>query len=294
MTNKKSTQYLYLAMACLSLLLTSCDGGLFGTGDGHNNSNVMVNGDATGGTTGNMETGATTDTSTGTTTSATTGSTTDGQSTAAFDNMQPGGQSPTPQMRVLNLTQLNVQVRVNDNAVINELLPEQDSGRIALPIDASQLAFTDVATLSTTNQAAFHTIEPFNAAEFSITTIIMRRQPNDSIGVITLTTQTVPTDPAMALARLVQTTILGDVSGSSTITLVVTEPSHSGSDVSFDGLSYDTQATAYAGVFPGNYTLTDTDNRFVSQSITIEAGHVYTIVISSETTPVLRVIDDSQ
>lgn len=290
-------QFLYLAMACLSLLLTSCDGGLFGTGDGHNNTNIMVDGNATGGTTAGIENGADTGTTTGTTTGGqSTSDTVSGpeSSTTAFDNMQPGGQSATPQIRVLNLTQSNVQVSVNDNAVINELPPEQDSGRVQLPLEANRLLFTDVATIGAEDRTALHTIEPFNAAEFSITTVIVRRDANDSIGVITLTTQAEPTDPTMALARLVQTTTLGDASGSSTITLVAIEPNNSGSDVGFDGLSYDTQATAYADVLPGSYTLSDIGSRFASESITIEAGHVYTIVINSTTAPVLRVIDDSQ
>ena len=286
MTIKKPMQFLYLAMACLSLLLASCDGGLFGTGDGHNN-NVMVNNEA----------GANTDATTGTTTggeaTSDTMGVTDG-STAAFDNMQPGGQSAAPQMRVLNLTQINVQVSVNGNAFISDLAPERDSGRVELPVDATQLLFTDITTTSEDGQTAFHTIEPFNAAEFSISTIILRRQVDDSVGVITLTTQAEATDSTTALARLVQTATLGDVNRSSTITLVATEPNNSGSDVDFDGLSFDTQATQYANILPGSYTLTDADNRFTSENITIEAGRVYTVVINRSTAPVLRVIDDSQ
>ena len=303
MTNKKPVQFLYPAMACLLLLLTSCDGGLFGTGDGTNNDNIMVDGEAdgaTGGTQSGVDAG----------TDGTTTGTTDGETTAdsmsvasdsnptteAFDNMLPGSQIAAPQMRVLNFTQLNVQISANNNAVVNELQPEQDSGRFELPVDATQLTFADFTALSADDSSvAFHTIEPFNAAEFSITTIIMRQNDIDgSISVITLTTQSEPTDPTTALARLVQTTSLGDVSRSSTITLAAAEPLNSGSDVSFEGLSFDTQATGYADILPGTYTLIDAANRFASQSITIEANHVYTIVINRDTAPVLRVIDESQ
>ncbi len=306
MTNKKSMQlplrFVSLAMVCLSLLITSCDGGLFGTGDGHN-TNVMIDGEDTTGSTAGIENGADTGTTGGTTTGATTGTTTgntgDNQSqsespTTAFDNMQPGGQSAVPQLRVLNLTPVKVQVGVNDNVVINELAPEQDSGRIELPLDANQLLFTDATMIGTDDQTVLHTIEPFNAAEFSITTVIMRSDENVSIGLITLTTQAEPTDPSTALVRLVQTTTLGDVNSTSSITLIATEPNNSGSDVGFDGLSYDTQATSYVDVLPGSYTLSDTDNRFANENMNVEAGHVYTIVINNATAPVLRVIDDSQ
>lgn len=303
MINKKLIQCLYLAMACLSLLLASCDGGLFGTGDGTNN-NIMIEGEA-GSTTDEMDAGENTGSTDGTTTGATDGDTT-GETqmstvdnsmptTESFDNMLPGGQNAAPQMRVVNLTQLNVQVSVNDNPVINELLPQQDSGRVELPVDAAQLLFSDVATLSMDDSVAFHTIEPFNAAEFSITTIIMR--PDDAtsnIGFITLTTQSESTSPSTALVRLVQATSLGDVNSSSTITLVATQPNNSGSDVNFEGLSYVTQKTDYADVLPGTYSLTDANNRFASESITIEAGHVYTLVINSNMAPALRAIDDSQ
>lgn len=292
MTNKKRNQFLYLAMVCLSLLLASCDGGLFGTGDGHNANVMLETGDTNGTTTGSETTGGSMTTDNDTYPTLT-----------AFDNMQPGGQSNAPQLRVLNLTQASVQVAVNDdnNAVITDLQPEQDSGRIALPIDATRLVFTDSATTGTdgTNaQTAFHTIEPFNAVEFSITTIIMRRdmlrEPNDSIDVIALTTQANSTSPTTALARLVQASALGDLSRSSTITLMAMEPNISGSDVSFEGLSYDSVVTEYTDVLPGSYTLTDADGRFASENITIEAGHVYTLVINSASAPVLRVIDDSQ
>ena len=298
MTNKKPMQFLYLAVVCLSLLLASCDGGLFGTGDGTNN-NIMIDGEA-GATNGDMETGGNTGTSTGATDGETTADSASSQNdsnptTEAFDNMQPSGQIAAPQIRVVNLTQINVQVSVHDKVAISELQPGQDSGRVELPVDATQLLFANAATLSADDSVAFHTIKPFNAAEFSITTIIMRRSDvSGNIGVITLTTQSESTDPTTAIVRLVQTATLGDVSGSSTITLEATEPNGSGSDVSFEGLSYEVQTTGYVDVLPGSYTLTDTDSRFASESITIEAGHVYTIVINSDTTPVLRVIDDSQ
>ena len=280
--NKKPKQFLYLAIIGLSLLISSCDGGLFGTGDGENhNANIMVGAD----TSGSTDTEANGDAS--------------NQSIAAFDNMQPGSQSSVPQLRVLNLSQINVQVAVNNNgSLVADLAPEQDSGNIALPIDATRLLFTDSANPEPADQASFHIIEPFNAAEFSITTIILRPEPNDDIGVIALATQAEASSASTALIRLVQTSTLGDAAGdtssTSTITLTATEPNNSGSDVSFEGLSFDTAVTEYLDVLAGSYTLTDADGRFASETVTIEAGRVYTIVINSATAPVLRVIDDSE
>ena len=287
---KINTRYpFYCVVMAFALLLSSCDGGLFGTGDGHNN-DVMIDGTG-GGDTGSDVTG-----NPDTTTGGSDGTTGEGadQSTAAFDNLLSSSQISAPQLRIINLTDNEILIAANTvgTDAIGLVRADDDSGRISLPVDVSSLFFS-ITTPSALDPELVQTIDRFNAAEFSITTVIVRIASETQLEVIPLVTRASATSNDTALVRLVQANELGDATRSATLSLIAVEPANSGSDVSFVDLSFVSIATDYRDVLPGSYTLSDFDNRFSDESISFAAGKVYTVIINNDIAPVLRVIVDS-
>jgi hypothetical protein len=266
------------------VFLSSCDGGLFGTGDGHNN-DMMI--DGIGDTNSdNMNENP------GTTTGGTDVEG-DNQGNIDFDNLTPSSQISTPQLRVINLSDAELSISANElnSTALSTVATGDDSGRIDLPLGVNSLFFS----INTENAQTevIQTFSRFNVADFTLTTVIVRGSSDTNVDVIPLVTRAISTSPDTALARLVQTNELGDATRATAISLIAVAPINSGSDVSFPALSYESVATEYSDVLPGSYTLTDPDNRFVNENITIEAGKVYTIVINKASTPALRVIVDS-
>jgi len=294
-------------IAILCMLLTACDGGIFGTGDGDPIDPISGSGDGSTSSTQTPGTSDTTGDTTGDTTSGTDGMTggmadgstteamgADTSSTIAFQNMQPGGSSSTPRLRVLNVSTGNVSIAANEvnNFIVNGLAPEQDTGLLNIPIDTSSLLVID--TTNTGDPNFFHVFDPFDAAAFSVTTVIVRDQIADGSGVLALSSQTESNSMDTALVRLVQANTLGDATATATITLFSAAQNSSGSDVSFEGLSYEQGATEYTVVIPGSYTLSDGNSRFADTDFTIESGRVYTVVIVSPTAPSTRVLEETQ
>jgi len=163
-----------LIAVCVSLLLASCDGGLFGTGDGVEIDPMDAGGDNTGTTQTPGTTGGTTDNTGGTTVEHTAGA--DNINSVSFQNMQPGGQSSIPRLRVLNVSPVDISIAANDdnNFFINALAPDQDTGLVDLPANTISLFVSDATDVN--NPSVFHRFDPFSAAEFSVTTVIVREQ----------------------------------------------------------------------------------------------------------------------
>ncbi len=282
MTMNKLVRYpMYCWMIICALFLSSCDGGLFGTGDGHND-NMMVDGtigDNNGMSAENPD--------------MNTGDPETDNPTTDFSNLIPSSQISTPQLRVINLSDVELTINANDVAanVFSTVSTGEDSGRIDIPDGASSLFFSVSAENLPSNLV--QTFTSFNVADFTITTVIVRGTNDTSIDVIPLVTRATSTSTDTALVRLVQADELGDAARSTTISLIAVEPTNSGSDVSFPDLSYTSASTEYNDVIPGSYALTDSANRFNAENISIEAGKVYTLIISKATAPVLRVIVDS-
>lgn len=275
---------MYCWMIIGALLLSSCDGGLFGTGDGHNNDMMIegTNSDNNGNPTQNpdMITG-------GTDTEA------DSQNTSDFSNLLPGSQISTPQLRVINLSNVELTINANDvaSATFGTISTGEDSGRIDIPDGVSSLFFS--INSEDVPSTLVQTFTSFNVAQFTLTTVIVRGTNDTTVDVIPLVTRATSTSPDTALVRLVQANELGDAARSTTISLIAVEPTNSGSNVSFPDLSYTSTSTEYNDVIPGSYALTDSANRFSDENINIEAGEVYTLIISKANAPVLRVIVDS-
>jgi len=217
-----------------------------------------------------------------------------GSGEIAFDNLIPGSSTALPQLKVVNLTPYVIQTAFNtiDMHVGEEIAAESNSDLLPVPIGTNAIWFS-VPDLNTTDPAVIaQRLQPFNAAEFTVTTVILRANGSNAILATPLTTQTRSSSSTTALARVIQIHPLGDTVQDANLSLLAGGAQNSGTDVNFDGVSFSV-ATEYSDVLPGTYTLTDSASRFPQQNITIEAGTVYTLIINSDTAPATTVLIDS-
>ncbi len=306
-------------LLCLAGLLVACDGGLFGTGDGSADDNLIITGGGSSdGITDSMETSPGIDTGTSPATDTTAGpdegdisnvdpsgtatdtnasspNTPQSGATRAFENTdQAVNTVAVPFGQVLNLSTRRILLASNapDELLIDQpgLADNAISQHLALMEGTSSLYFLDATPEQPpTLDHTLFAIDPMTLDPSTVTTFIVREH-NSIIDVLPLRTQTSTVDQNLALVRLVQASALNDANKISSLKLNSTGPNPGGVDITFDNISYDGVVDdAYQSVPAGDYLLEDPTSGFSAQAISLEGGKVYTLIWLSLTEPVLQI-----
>lgn len=274
---------LLLTLAAL-LLVSGCDGGLFGTGDGGNVIDVDAGAPVT------ELPPAQTPQMPGTPTDGT--GTEDQAPTVEFDNLISGQSNTAPVIALLNTSSrpLNISRELNDATLFTQAIePRSFSEPVAISPGDNFLDVLDAQSL----QRVF-SIRPLNAGESSVTTLIARVLSDQTFDVVTLRTLTLSSTPTVAQVRIVQSNLLDETDTPATITLQPAGTAPGNAEVLFANVAASSASQAsYQTVGAGSYQLLDSLARFQPAEITVEEGEIYTLVITSLQAPVLIVQRDT-
>ncbi len=274
---------LLLTLAAL-LLVSGCDGGLFGTGDGGNVIDVDAGAPVT------ELPPAQTPQMPGTPTDGT--GTEEQAPTVEFDNLISGQSNTAPVIALLNTSSrpLNISRELNDATLFTQAIePGSFSEPVAISPGDNFLDVLDAQSL----QRVF-SIRPLNAGESSVTTLIARVLSDQTFDVVTLRTLTLSSTPTVAQVRIVQSNLLDETDTPATITLQPAGTAPGNAEVLFANVAASSASQAsYQTVGAGSYQLLDSLARFQPAEITVEEGEIYTLVITSTQAPVLIVQRDT-
>lgn len=339
MNNQKSNRVKGYATAryivlALVLLLSACDGGIFGTGgpDDMLDNNAMNTVDAAPIPTNGSESGATNantadsqegdvsastdDTATDSTDTTDAADTVDSTDSVDSDTMAPtdavfmentvidkqftnatttlSGTDAT--INVINTSSLTV--NVIDTGVQNTPLLFDTEG-VATNTNSSGVTLQqnqtslDVVDNNTRAEVVARFTE-FNAANETFTTLLIR-QNDAQIDAIPLITETTTTDSSQIKVRVIQAGTLGEASFVSTFNLLSTGSNTDGAvDRNFGPLSFDMPVSEYTEIFSGDYVLSDANGRIDNQTLSFEAGNVYTVVVVNNSSDGVLLVNDTE
>ncbi len=279
-----------LPAGIILILLSACDGGIFGTGD-----STTI--DATGPISNEGPPGATPDNSM--TPEAPGSNETDPADTSSqsmFQNLLTGGDNNQPLITVVNASSNRINATVADQST-----PLFDTPVTTGSISNTVTLSTDTRALqifSTEPSSTSVTFEPLDLAASSITTFIARDSVSlmstTELGVIALRTLRIAPDETVAHVRVIQANMLGNIDRATTFTLVPQGVNPGSNEVQFTDVSASiTPSDDYTSVNAGTYVLTDTLARFTPVPITVIAGEMYTIILIDTVSPVAVLQNDS-
>lgn len=246
----------------LTLILSACDGGIFGTGDG---GPILVDSTDAIESSGDIANTPNVDAQTEAT-------------EIAFINLQSGTNTALPLINIIN---------VSDQA-INAILNDSSNALFQTPIAAG--AFSDTATLALGENKllVIHaetaeeliSMQPLTVSESTLTTLIVKNITTQGLNLVPLSSLSISQTPSVAQLRIIQADLLSDADISSTFSLQPTGLSPGSSEVNFPDISVASAATArYQLITPGDYLLLDALGRMESQLLTMQAGKIYTLII---------------
>ena len=286
-----------LSLILLLCALSACDGGIFGTGDGSNN--IQIIGDSDGGVPEENETDseapdtigndAAPETEEDTNTDALSESET---VSTSFENLQVGTTSTTPGIHLINVSDRSITV-FNETTGANVFAGPVLAGSVS-DAAAIQIGDNNIVISETDNNTVVASIRPLSAGTSTLTTLIVRNTDDSSLDVVKLSSTSISLTPTMAQVRVVQASVLGATDTSATFMLLPAGENPGGSAILFNNVSNDSAADAsYQIVAPGDYRLVDSLSRVDAASLSVEAGKVYTLIIQQgQDTPVLIHEDD--
>ena len=287
-----------IAVLFFSILLTACDGGIFGTGDSSNDLAEIDAGDAISNgdmqpTDGGVGAGATEDTDSATDTSdeSTDTGASDEADTAEpaqtpvtdFSNTTPSGiTGPTallPALKVINLSNLSLLATATDTAE-TVLAPVAQTSEF-LSLNTGE---TTVNITNNDNGAMLAVLGPLNAVADSITTLVITDNTSDNntatINLDAFDTRAVVSATAMAEVRLIA--VPGsDATLAGSLRLTPDDTNADGVELvlSLNG-GNDQTSIAYSLANPGAYTLNDFQGALAQQQIELQADTIYTLILS--------------
>lgn len=280
-----------IAVLFFSILLTACDGGIFGTGDSINDLAEIDAGDAISNgdmqpTDGGVGAGATDSSDESTDTGAS-----DEADTAEpaqtpvtdFSNTTPSGiTGPTallPALKVINLSNLSLLATATDTAE-TVLAPVAQTSEF-LSLNTGE---TTVNITNNDNGAMLAVLGPLNAVADSITTLVITDNTSDNntatINLDAFDTRAVVSATAMAEVRLIavpgsDTTLAGS------LRLTPDDTNADGVELVLSlNAGNDQTSIAYSLANPGAYTLSDFQGALAQQQIELQADTIYTLILS--------------
>ncbi|MFT4727013.1 MAG: hypothetical protein ACI9UN_001508 [Granulosicoccus sp.] len=266
MRAKKGTLRI-VQLTILTCVLSACDGGLFGTGDG---STVIAVADNAGSGSGvgyiNI--------------SSPIGENDSEATTPSFDNLQIGTTTTTPLINVIN---------VSEQAITASLVANTDA-LFSVPIAAG--AFTQTTQLNlgennivitdpeTSNELL--AIRTMNVGEFTLTTLVVKNITTRVLDAVLLSSMSTSLSPSIAQLRIIQADLLSNVDVSATFSLQPSGNLPGGAEVSFPDTSVASASSAnYQSVSPGEYVLVDSLGRIGVELLNLQAGKIYSLIIIS-------------
>lgn len=254
-----------LCMLVVLSLISACDGGLFGTGDG----GTVIDAENTAGleppTGGDM--GSAPDS-------------VDNQDNTiqqAFENLLIGGVQDIPLLTAINLStrQITVSAQTSDGSLPDTALqPEENSGTLSMAPGENTLTIKDTQTAAT-----LFTISPLNLGTSSLTTVIVR-EIQGVPDIVLLRSSSDSGDPAVALLRIVLLNPLDEGDEPATLILRPAGSNPGDSEVGFpDSAASTASQVQYSTVNPGDYEVIDPLNRMQPTLVSIDAGRAYTLLI---------------
>lgn len=281
------------------LVVSACDGGIFGTGDG--DITILPDGDVVA--------NGSSDTPDGTNTgnSSTVPDDLDFVE-AGFDNLLISGDNQSPILNVINVsgTVLSISHGTGTQALITALASGETSQATGLPVSAQSISVFETGLPD--NRV---TLAPLNLAAFSVTTVIVRNAlnvnsanidpaalleqlPSSTFELVPLRTLTSAGSSHSALLRIVQANALDEDDSGATFILRPAGSQPGSVDISFTNISAATALQSeYQALGAGDYEMLDSLNRFLPVPLNIESGKVYTLIVTGSQAPVLLIQQDS-
>lgn len=264
MSNRKRTlQFLLLTLSVC--VLSACDGGLFGTGDGQ--TTVVDTANSNSESSGN-ESNSPADTNDANTT------------TQAFDNLLIGTTTSTPLLNVINVSNQAILVASETNRIDLFQIPiaaNMSTRTARLQLGENQLTISDPDT-----SEQLLNIRPLNVGTSTLTTVIVANNTSQLLDVVILSSRSTSLTPMVAQLRLVQADRLDSDDTVATFSLQPSGDSPGSTDIDFPGISTASASSAdYRPVSPGSYRLLDSLKRIDVESLNLRAGKIYTLIITS-------------
>ncbi|MFK8076860.1 MAG: hypothetical protein AB8B84_09770 [Granulosicoccus sp.] len=288
-----------LLFISLVVLLSACDGGLFGTGDGSNTIQVETGADSNPPDSDTRDPDPDSNPSTDPVENPGTG---DGNSAppatqtpvdSSFENLQAGTNSTTPGIHLINVSDRSIGVfneSNGSNVFSNPIPPGSVSDAAAIQLGENNLVVTD-----TTNDTAIAYIRPLNAGTSTLTTLIVRNTTGESLDVVKLSSISISQTPTVARVRVVQANSFGTTDSEATFMLLPFGNNPGGSTVLFNNINSSSASEAnYQLATPGGYRLVDSLGRFDDIPLDVGAGKIYTLIIQESATPPILVHEDDQ
>lgn len=288
--NSTQTGWRCLFVFCFALLLSACDGGLFGTGDGSESLDVtgsLASDQAPGTDTENQtdDGGMDDPGNENPGTSETTGDVT-------FNNTTPAGTSINlPGVKLINLSGVSLQIQLSRTQSDELMVPEV----VQTSSTSSTLSLnnTDNRVLVQTSDTleSVLTINPLTTASDSLTTILVSSRPDTDNGPYSaFVFDTVAAEPNDGLIQIRVVSLIDNEATDTPISIVL-EPginNNTGAQLQIsDNTVNDIFIGDYAANFEGQYTLRADNDAFTPVELELTGQQVYTVVISGDThTPV--------
>ena len=308
--NSGQTALQWLLGLILLTLLTACDGGIFGTGDGSNDADIVgVDASDSGPSNTGDDNDGTENTSMGTEEESEAESpetsTDDIEAPrAAFENLLVGSNTDTPQVTLLNNSSLELNISLSTSSELlfpDNIAPGQTSALTLLPSVETELVLID-----SVDATALSVLSPLNLGAFSVTTLIARDQLELSeqtetasvlppVELVALASNTIAPDNSTATIRLLQVYPLDNNDTAAAMILTPAGSNPGATNVALGTISAASlgQDSTYQTINAGDYQLVDALARFAPVSLSIEAGVVYSLLISGRDSPVITLLEDS-
>jgi hypothetical protein len=245
----------------LACLLSSCDGGLFGTGDGQ----IIVDEIA--------------DSDSGVGDDVVATPIVDGESVSLaqpFENLQIGTTITAPLINVINVSDQAILARLDTNTLFTDLIAPATFSQVAeLQLGENNLALIDPET-----SEELLSIRSLTVGASTLTTLIVRNTATQDLNVVLLSSMSISLTPTVAQLRIVQANLLSNEDTAATFSLLPSGNAPGSAEVSFPDISVASASSAnYQSIGPGGYLLADSLGRIEMKSLTLQAGKIYTLII---------------
>ncbi|MFT5893430.1 MAG: hypothetical protein ACI8VW_000296 [bacterium] len=266
----------FLQLTILACLLSACDGGLFGTGDGQTivvdtaTSDSGLGGDVTNASAGENDSDAITE---------------------SFDNLQIGTTTTTPLINLINVSDRTIAAILDTSNSLLFAAPIASGGSTQtaqLPLGENNIILIDP---DTSNELL--AVRPLNVGGSTLTTLLVRGNATQVLDVVLLSSMSISLTPSLAQLRVVQANLLSNEDTAATFTLQPSGSSPGGSEVSFPDISRASASSAsYQSVSPGDYSLVDSLSRIDAEPVNMQAGNIYTLIILNNPTSAILLHED--
>ena len=283
-------------------MLTGCDGGIFGTGDG----DLDASADSVGTELPDSQPPASTDMSPEGVDEPASPDASAGDSDDAsqvelrpFENLETGSSSSLPVIALVNLSTRSLNAVAETELLYSDAIqPGAVSNYASVALESTQLSVIDGATAQTLLR-----LSPLNLGAFSASTLIARDRPttdtsepgNPFVEIIAITSQLLASNDGVARVRLLQASPLDGEDEPASMSLVPAGASPGGSEVELGTVSAAGfgSSSDYRLASPGSYRLVDSLGRLTPQSVALAAGEFHTLILTGSPVQLVQ-LNDSQ